>query len=224
MAWAKSQQEQRGEVAGENHDQAERRGQFGEQRPGVDQVGDHRNQQQRGDAAQRRRGGTAPDHQRDQRQLAGAISRRPASICAVTRLSTARRVMARSPEGPSLATPPASARTRGIPSLSILPAMQGQRMTDQFALTDDQLAIQEMARRLTADAITPYAAQWDEEHTFPRDTVKMAAELGFASIYVSEESGGIGLGRLDAALIMEAMAYGCPARARSSRSTTWPHG
>ncbi|MBX9662523.1 acyl-CoA dehydrogenase family protein [Novosphingobium sp.] len=83
-------------------------------------------------------------------------------------------------------------------------------MTDQFALTDDQLAIQEMARRFTADAITPFAAQWDEEHTFPRETIRAAAELGFASIYVSEESGGIGLGRLDAALIMEAMAYGCP--------------
>ncbi len=84
-------------------------------------------------------------------------------------------------------------------------------MTDQFALTDDQLAIQEMARRFTADAITPFAAQWDEDHSFPRDTIKAAAELGFASIYVSEESGGIGLGRLDSALIMEAMAYGCPA-------------
>ncbi len=83
-------------------------------------------------------------------------------------------------------------------------------MTDQFALTDDQIAIQEMARRFTADAITPFAAQWDEEHTFPRETIKAAAELGFASIYVSEESGGIGLGRLDSALIMEAMAYGCP--------------
>ena len=83
-------------------------------------------------------------------------------------------------------------------------------MTDQFALTDDQLAIQAMARRFTADAITPFAAQWDEEHSFPHATVKAAAELGFASIYVSEESGGIGLGRLDAALIMEAMAYGCP--------------
>ena len=83
-------------------------------------------------------------------------------------------------------------------------------MTDQFALTDDQLAIQEMARRFTADAITPFAAQWDEEHTFPRETIRAAAELGFASIYVSEESGGIGLGRLESALIMEAMAYGCP--------------
>jgi alkylation response protein AidB-like acyl-CoA dehydrogenase len=80
----------------------------------------------------------------------------------------------------------------------------------QFDLTDDQLQIQEMARKFTADAITPFAAEWDEKHIFPRDTIRQAAELGFGSIYVSEESGGIGLGRLEAALIMEAMAYGCP--------------
>ena len=82
-------------------------------------------------------------------------------------------------------------------------------MTTQFELTDEQLQIQEMARQFTADAIAPHAAEWDENHVFPRDTIKAAAELGFASIYVSEESGGIGLGRLEAALIMEAMAYGC---------------
>ena len=80
----------------------------------------------------------------------------------------------------------------------------------QFDLTDDQLQIQDMARKYTADAITPFAAEWDEKHIFPRDTIKEAAELGFGSIYVSEESGGIGLGRLEAALIFEAMAYGCP--------------
>ncbi len=84
-------------------------------------------------------------------------------------------------------------------------------MTDQFQLTDDQLAIQDMARKFTADAITPFAAEWDEKAHFPRDVIKAGAELGFAAIYVSEESGGIGLGRLEAALIMEAMAYGCPA-------------
>ena len=84
-------------------------------------------------------------------------------------------------------------------------------MTDQFDLTDDQREIQELARRFTADRITPFAAEWDEKHVFPRDTIKAAAELGFAAIYVSEESGGINLGRLEAALIMEAMAYGCPA-------------
>lgn len=80
----------------------------------------------------------------------------------------------------------------------------------QFDLTEDQRAIQDMARRFTADAITPHAAEWDEKHLFPRDTIRAAAELGFGGIYVSEESGGIGLGRLEAALIMEAMAYGCP--------------
>ena len=80
----------------------------------------------------------------------------------------------------------------------------------QFDLTEDQLAIQDMARRFTADAITPHAAEWDEKHIFPRDTIRAAAELGFGSIYVSQEAGGIGLGRLEAALIMEAMAYGCP--------------
>jgi len=84
-------------------------------------------------------------------------------------------------------------------------------MTDQFQLTDDQRAIQDMARKFTADAITPFAAEWDEKAHFPRNVIKQAAELGFAAIYVSEESGGIGLGRLEAALIMEAMSYGCPA-------------
>ena len=82
---------------------------------------------------------------------------------------------------------------------------------DQFQLNDDQLAIQDMARRFTADRITPFAAQWDEDHHFPRDVVKAAGELGFGAIYISPEMGGNGLGRLEAALIMEAMAYGCPA-------------
>ncbi len=80
----------------------------------------------------------------------------------------------------------------------------------QFDLTDEQREIQELARRFTADRITPFAGEWDEKHVFPRDTIRQAAELGFAAIYVSEESGGIALGRLEAALIMEAMAYGCP--------------
>lgn len=84
-------------------------------------------------------------------------------------------------------------------------------MTEQFGLTEDQLAIQETARKFTADRITPFAAEWDEKHHYPVEVWKAAGELGFGAIYVSEDSGGIGLGRLDAALIMEAMSYGCPA-------------
>jgi alkylation response protein AidB-like acyl-CoA dehydrogenase len=83
-------------------------------------------------------------------------------------------------------------------------------MHGQFQLTEDQIAIREVARRFTADHITPHAAEWDEHHIFPRETIRRSAELGFGAIYVSEQSGGIGLGRLEAALIMEAMAYGCP--------------
>ena len=86
-------------------------------------------------------------------------------------------------------------------------------MTSQFDLTEEQRAIREMARKFTADRIAPFAAEWDEHHIFPRDTIREAADLGFGGIYVSEESGGIGLGRLEAALIMEAMAYGCPSTA-----------
>ena len=83
-------------------------------------------------------------------------------------------------------------------------------MTGQFQLNEDQLAIQEMAQRFTADAITPHAGEWDARSHFPADVIKSTAELGFGAIYVSEDAGGIGLGRLEAALIMEAMAYGCP--------------
>ena len=84
-------------------------------------------------------------------------------------------------------------------------------MATQFDLTDDQREIQALAQRFTADRITPFAGEWDETHHYPVDVWKAAGELGFGAIYIAEEHGGIGLGRLEAALIMEAMAYGCPA-------------
>jgi len=79
-----------------------------------------------------------------------------------------------------------------------------------YRLTEEQQAIVDMANRFTADEITPHAAEWDEKHRYPRETIRKAGELGFGAIYLSEAVGGIGLGRLEAALIMEAMAYGCP--------------
>ena len=70
-----------------------------------------------------------------------------------------------------------------------------------------------MARKFTADQITPNAAKWDEDKHFPRDVVRQAGELGFGAIYISEEMGGIALGRLESALIFEALSYGCPSTA-----------
>jgi alkylation response protein AidB-like acyl-CoA dehydrogenase len=79
-----------------------------------------------------------------------------------------------------------------------------------FELTEEQSAIQDMARKFTSEEITPHAADWDEHHIFPREAINKAGELGFGGIYVGEEHGGIGLSRVDSALIVEALAYGCP--------------
>lgn len=80
-----------------------------------------------------------------------------------------------------------------------------------FALNDDQIAIRDMARSFADEKIAPHALKWDEEKHFPIDVIKEAASLGMAGIYVREDVGGSGLSRLDAALIMEALATGCPA-------------
>ncbi len=82
-----------------------------------------------------------------------------------------------------------------------------------FSLNEDQRAIQDMARAFTADMITPHAEAWDEGKTWPMDVAKAAGELGFASIYVSEDAGGCGLSRVESVLIFEQLSQGCPSTA-----------
>lgn len=82
-----------------------------------------------------------------------------------------------------------------------------------FSFTDEQEAIQEMARRFAEDELAPNAAKWDEEKHFPVDVIRKSAELGLAGIYTRDDVGGSGLGRLDAALIFEALSAGCTATA-----------
>ena len=82
-----------------------------------------------------------------------------------------------------------------------------------FSLNEDQRAIQDMARSFTADMITPHAAAWDEQKKWPADVAKAAGELGFGSIYVSEEAGGCALSRVESVLIFEQLAQGCPSTA-----------
>jgi alkylation response protein AidB-like acyl-CoA dehydrogenase len=79
-----------------------------------------------------------------------------------------------------------------------------------FALTGEQIAIRDMARDFARARIEPHALEWDEQKTFPVETFREAATLGMAGIYVREDVGGSGLTRLDAALIFEALATGCP--------------
>lgn len=79
-----------------------------------------------------------------------------------------------------------------------------------FALSEEQLAIRDMARAFADEQIAPYALLWDREKFFPVETLRAAAALGMGGIYVAEAHGGSGLSRLDAALIIEALATGCP--------------
>ncbi|MEF8761736.1 acyl-CoA dehydrogenase family protein, partial [Stenotrophomonas sp. A3_2] len=80
-----------------------------------------------------------------------------------------------------------------------------------FALTEEQRAIADMARGCADERLAPHALAWDKEKHFPLDVIRATAELGFGGIYVREDVGGSGLGRLDAALVFEALSTGCPA-------------
>ena len=74
--------------------------------------------------------------------------------------------------------------------------------------TDEQVMIQDMARKFAVDALLPNSEAWDRDSHFPVDVMKQAAELGFAGIYVKDDVGGSSLSRFDAALIFEQLSYG----------------
>jgi len=82
-----------------------------------------------------------------------------------------------------------------------------------FELSDDLIALQDMARRFAADYIAPHARKWDREADIPRDLVAKLAELGFLGIFIPTEYGGVGLGDLGASVIMEEVARHCGATA-----------
>lgn len=77
-----------------------------------------------------------------------------------------------------------------------------------FALTDDQRAIRDAARAFAEAELAPHSAEWDETKHFPVETMRRAAEMGFAAIYAGEEHGGMALGRVEAALIFEELSRG----------------
>src|ERR1700720_3595385 len=82
--------------------------------------------------------------------------------------------------------------------------------TPQFSLGDDQIAVRDMARTFAAEVFAPHALAWDEAKHFPVAEMRQAAALGMGGIYVAADAGGSGLSRLDATLIFEALATGCP--------------
>lgn len=79
-----------------------------------------------------------------------------------------------------------------------------------FALTEEQSAIEDMAVAFGADHIAPHALAWEKQGTIPKELWSQLAELGFGGLYVSEDAGGSGLSRLDATLVFEALSRACP--------------
>ncbi|CUH87485.1 Acyl-CoA dehydrogenase [Phaeobacter sp. CECT 5382] len=79
-----------------------------------------------------------------------------------------------------------------------------------FALTEEQTAIFDMAHAFGQENIAPFARQWESEGTIPKELWPRVGELGFGGLYVSEEGGGSALSRLDATLVFEALSMACP--------------
>ena len=79
-----------------------------------------------------------------------------------------------------------------------------------FALSEEQSAIFDMAYAFGQDAIAPHARDWEIAETIPKDLWPKIGELGFGGLYVSEDGGGTGLSRLDATLVFEALSMACP--------------
>lgn len=79
-----------------------------------------------------------------------------------------------------------------------------------FNFTEDQLAFKDLAKSFADEHFAPNANEWDQNLHFPKDVLRKSAELGFGALYCKEDFGGTGLGRLDAAIIFEQLATGCP--------------
>jgi acyl-CoA dehydrogenase len=79
----------------------------------------------------------------------------------------------------------------------------------EFELTEDQIALKEMAHDFAANEMRPKAAAYDQGHDFPEDVMKKAFEVGFLTCTVPAEHGGVGLGDLDTAIVSEELAWGC---------------
>ncbi len=80
----------------------------------------------------------------------------------------------------------------------------------EFELDDDQRAIVAACRDFADRELAPFALQWDADKHFPVQTLRRGADLGLGGVYIAEAYGGSALTRLDAALIFEALASGCP--------------
>ncbi len=82
-----------------------------------------------------------------------------------------------------------------------------------FELTEEQRAFRQVARDFAEAEMAPFAAAWDRDCTFPVETLRKAAALGFGAVCVGDDVGGSNLARFESALIFEQLSRGCPSTA-----------
>ncbi|CAN5846528.1 MAG: acyl-CoA dehydrogenase family protein [Chloroflexia bacterium] len=75
-----------------------------------------------------------------------------------------------------------------------------------YELTDDQREMQALVREFAEREIAPHAAEWDQTHTFPTDVIRKLGELGAMGVGFPEEYGGLGMGAVAQALVIEELA------------------
>ncbi len=157
---------------------------------------------------------------------AKTVTLRPISVSSVQRLLT-RGISSKIGAASSLLKPSALVSKTSIganvtaapavvaatPSAAFHTTRVARKFDASVGLTDEQKMFQQTAQEFADKEFRPFAAEWDEKKHFPMDVLRKAAELGFAGVYVRDDVGGAGLGRLDAALIFEALATGCPSTA-----------
>ena len=78
-----------------------------------------------------------------------------------------------------------------------------------FSLTEEQKALQEMAREFAQKEMKPNAAKYDKGEEFPEDVMQKAFQAGFLTCTIPSEYGGGGLSDLDTVIISEELAAGC---------------
>ena len=76
-----------------------------------------------------------------------------------------------------------------------------------FSLTEEQSALQETARKYARERLPPIAAECEEsDHPPSAEVVREYASMGFLGINVAERYGGLGLGNVEALIVIEELA------------------
>src|SRR5437764_255789 len=78
-----------------------------------------------------------------------------------------------------------------------------------FALSDEQRMLRDLARDFARREIAPVAAAYDQSSEFPHPVVKKAREIDLINLSVPAAYGGPGLSALDICMVVEELSWGC---------------